>query len=131
GGNGLSDIRLKAPERLHQTEGLALLGEAARQKLGKDDRVVVELDATTAIDAKGGASLVRLSEWARSKGAAFSVEGAAGHTAEYIEIISPTLESERPALPRQEGAVEKLGGSGIAALGEFGQFLGLVNDAVY
>jgi len=127
----LSDILLKAPEKLTQAEGLELLREAAKQKLRGEDRIVVDLGGTTVIDSLGGASLVKLSEWARTKGAGFQIDGASGQTADYIDIIRPTLDSEAPALPRSEGAVEKLGGSGISAFHELGEFFGLINDAVY
>ncbi|MBI1318180.1 MAG: hypothetical protein GC168_04405 [Candidatus Hydrogenedens sp.] len=127
----MSEIRIKAPERLHQAEGLALLRDAAGRKLKADDQIVIDFKDTVAIDSTGGASLVRLSEWARSKGARLQLDGAGGQAAEFIDIIRPTLETERPSLPRTEGAVEKLGGSGIAAFGEIGEFFSLVNDSVY
>lgn len=128
----MNDMRLKAPERLGQEQGLALLDAYTKaRKNGSARSLVLDLGATLEIDALGGACIVRLSELALRDNTSFSCVGASGAVEEFLNLIRPAIESQPPAPKAPEGSMERLGGSVIAFFAELRDFFELVVDAIY
>jgi len=127
----MSEVLLKAPQNLGQPEGLALLAEFSKAKPRKGDRVVLDLRATSAMDALGGACVVRLSELAAGHDAAFECQGASGRVDEFLKIIRPAIEATPTTPPKGDSFLVHLGGTAIAFKKELGDFFELCIDAIY
>jgi phospholipid/cholesterol/gamma-HCH transport system permease protein len=127
----MSAHRLEAPQRLTQSEGLALLKDFATLRVGSGAEVLLDLSRTEEMDALGGACIVRLSEMAQARGATLRCEGATGHADDFLQLIRPAVDSSPTPRPRPDTFFARLGGSAIAVWAEVKDFMNLVVDAIY
>ena len=127
----MSEIRLTAPAHLDHDEGLKLVQQMGNGTVSKGDAVVLDFSATENMDALGGACVVRMSELAALRGAAFDFTGASGNVEEFLKMVRPSLTAPTEAPKLNESFTEKLGGTVIAFSKELGEFFELCVDAIY
>lgn len=127
----MTPIRIPVPEELTQETGRALHRSAREHALQQGGVLLVDLSNTRTMDARGGAWLLAIAEWAKARGGEFAWEGASGQVAEFMELVEPGLKAALRKKPRHVGVLENLGDATIRAAAEVREFLNLLVDAIY
>jgi len=127
----MSEMRLECPPRLDQETGRELFKEVRKHKVSAGDTITLDLSPTTAIDTRGGASLVEISDYLRRRQARLRWEGQTGQTADFLKIFEPALSAAPVCTRKETGAFEELGDTAIRFTAEFKEFLDLCVDALY
>lgn len=123
--------RIQCPPVLDQETGRALLDNAKGLKLAANAELVLDFSNTTSMDARGGAWVVALADYARAQRAEFRWEGQSGNVADFVSLIEPGLKAEAKAPPTPERPIERIGAAGIKVAAEARDMLALVTDALY
>ena len=127
----MSDKRVKCPALLTQESGRDLHEAVTAQRLGNEDRLIVDFADTQDMDGRGAAWLLGISDHVRRQGATLHWDGASGDVQGFLDIIQPSLD----APPKVEGAgagwLERLGGVAIQVAGEAREFGDLLVDSIY
>lgn len=127
----MSVRRFQCPAELDQETGRDLHRTIHQGGIGAGETVVLDLSETQSVDMPGGAWLVEIAQWVRSKQGEFRVEGHRGPVADFMELIEPGLAPITQEAPRKEGLLEKLGGYSLDGLAEARDFMGLTVDSIY
>lgn len=127
----MSDLRLACPPQLDKDSGGELFKTVRREKLEKDDAVVLDLAGTDSMDTLGGARLVEMAHHLRRRGATLRLENERGAVAELLHVIAPALLISPEKRLGDHGVLEKIGGKALTVGGEAWQFLELCIDAIY
>lgn len=127
----MSELRLACPPRLDQETGRELFKKARMLQVSAEDTVILDLSLTTAIDTRGGASLVEISDYLRRRQAHLRWEGQTGQAADFLKICEPALRAAPVSTQEKTGTFEELGDTAIRFMAEFWEFLDLCVDALY
>lgn len=123
--------RVSAPEVIDNNTGQDLYEQAYRQKVERDETLVLDLNKTRKIESQGGAWIVAIAHHAGGRGGAFKTEGQHDDVAEFIGMIEPGFRVEPPKAIVEEGFFEGVGGRALKHLAEVKEFLGLLLDTIY
>jgi phospholipid/cholesterol/gamma-HCH transport system permease protein len=127
----MSEKRIQAPATLDQETGRTLLDGLKQAGISSDDTVVLDLSGTERMDARGGAWIVAIAQFAAGHQAKFTYEGQRDGVADFIAIIEPGLQAPPKRQKQEEAFLEELGGRAYKWGGEFGDFMQLVVDSIY
>ncbi|HOZ48395.1 MAG TPA: ABC transporter permease [Candidatus Hydrogenedentes bacterium] len=127
----MREVRVTAPERLDQQSGREVFDALNQTGLEQGDDLTLDLSDTRSIDPRGGAWIVELAQRAYAKRGSFRCTGQTGRVAEFVDLIEPALVAPPKRARQREGLVEEIGGRALMVLGEVGEFLKLLVDAIY
>ena len=101
--------QFKCPPVLDKSTGHELMDHIHKEHIQHDDSIVLDMSNTTDIDSLGGAWLVRISDFLRTKKASFEFEGIRGSVSDFMEMIRPSLEIPRKHEHRRISIFEEVG----------------------
>lgn len=123
--------RVQGPAELDHDTGRELHRSIHSGGIARGETLIVDLSATESVDTPGGAWLIEIAQWVRSKQGDFQLEGQKGTVADFMELIEPGLMPVAVETARREGYLEALGGLTLNGLAEAKDFFGLMVDAIY
>lgn len=123
--------RIACPEVLDQQTGERLLDEAQKQKLNRGEELILDMAHTQAMDARGGAWLLAIADFARSRQASVRWEGQFGQVADFMGVIGNSLREGKKEPARRPGWLEHSGNLAIQVWSETREFVNLLIDAIY
>lgn len=109
-----------------------LLHEKIMGEWKKDiNALVLDMEGVNGMNSLGGAWIMRIRQYAHSKGIVFSCISARGPVESYLRLIAPAVEhlSLKPPVP--PGFFEGLGDAFFDAVKEFRDILRLIIDSIY
>ncbi|MDZ4857430.1 MAG: ABC transporter permease [Candidatus Hydrogenedentes bacterium] len=123
--------RIACPPTLNQETGRALLDDAKKEPVARGEAILLDFAQTRKMDARGGAWVVALADYAYANSAEFRWEGEQGDVADFVALIEPGLHPETRKQREAEGFTTHVGASALAIAAEVREFAGLVVDATY
>lgn len=123
-------ISIPVREPLTDERGRVLLADIARMVSRGNREIRVDLSGLERLDSNGCAWLIRAVRSGRAAGGTVTLTGAAGGTAELLDLMRSNFEPLPPPPPRP-GFLERLGEKTLAARNEARQAVSLVVDALY
>lgn len=127
----MSEVRFQCPARLDEGAGAALYKEVRAAKLDKGAAVVLDLAETETMDSRGGAWLVRVSDFVRHKQGELDFDGAGEQVKGFMALLEPAL-LNTPERPKFEWhPLENVGGVLVNAWNELRDFGNLLVDTIY
>jgi phospholipid/cholesterol/gamma-HCH transport system permease protein len=127
----MSGLQFKGPDPLNQATGAVLMEQVRKAKVPSGSTVTIDLAQTHSMDSLGGASLVAISDYLRSRKCTLTIDGKHGEVASFLEIVEPALAPLERRGPPRETFITHLGGFTIDVFNEFLEFGGLVVDSIY
>jgi len=127
----MSETRIACPAEINQETGKELWTNVRAKRPSEGDSVLLDFSETTHMDSKGGAWLIRISDYLQDREASLGVEGHSGQVAEFYDLIQPGMEQAARVKPPEMGPIEKVGGQSFKVAAEFKEILDLTSDAIY
>ncbi|MCK5862526.1 MAG: ABC transporter permease [Candidatus Hydrogenedentes bacterium] len=127
----MSETRLNTPEQLNSETGEHLYNEVHRGWRKGVTALVLDLEQTRDIDSPGGAWLLKIAGYVRSKGGKFNWEGQREEIRDFMDMFAPALRMKPVLPPKGPGLLDRVTNGCIDFWGESCEFATLCLDTIY
>ncbi|MFA7693276.1 MAG: ABC transporter permease [Candidatus Hydrogenedentales bacterium] len=127
----MRQLLIKCPESLDQHSGAQLYETVNASWHDAVDQLSLDLSSTREMDSIGSAWLLKIADFARDHEARMDWQGETQAVADFMGIISPTLQASPPLPKKKKSPWESLSDGLVAVGSEFLEFVELSIDALY
>jgi phospholipid/cholesterol/gamma-HCH transport system permease protein len=127
----MGEQRIPCPPRLDESTGAELYKQVRSSGVSKGEQIVIDLAETETMDSRGGAWLVRVSDFVRLKKGEVAFEGAGDQVKGFMALLEPALVNPAAKPEYSWHPLESFGGVLIDVWSELRDFGNLLVDTVY
>ena len=127
----MSPTRIECPTRLDESTGAELYKQVRASKIASGEQLVLDLAATDAMDSRGGAWLIRISDFVRLKKGELLFEGQGEQVQGFMALLEPALATPAVRQSYSWHPFENVGEVLLSSWGELCDFGNLLVDTTY